>query len=428
MKYDCAIVGGGVAGLNTAYQLLKRGRSVLLIERGDDLGGLAGCHRVGEFLIEKFYHHTFAADEYFFQLIPELGLEPEVVWKYVSIGYRIGGRNYPLSTPTQILKFDVLSFWEKFLLGLTVLRTKVIRDVASLDRISAKEWLIRVAGKNVFDNFFLPLLNAKFGDGLEEISAAWMVSRIRLRSDRSPKGERLAYMKNSFQAVSKELANRVQQNGDIKLNTGVEKIMIDGNRVVGVRTDSGDVKTDNVVSTIAPMHLRRLADLPKSYDEQLSRIRFQGTVCCLFGFDRPLTDIYWLNIKDEQSPFTLLVEHTNLFDRPEYGSHIVYCAEYIQNPDDPKWRRTPEEIQERYLDHLERMAPVKRENLVWKRIAMTKESSPIYSMGYLSNLPPHKTPVPGLYTAGMMHSFPERSINDSLRQGEVVARMIVGGT
>jgi protoporphyrinogen oxidase len=426
MKYDCAIVGGGVAGLNAAYQLLKRGRKVVLIERGEDLGGLAACHRVGEFLIEKFYHHTFAADEYFFRLIPELGLESEVVWKYVSIGYRIGGRNYPLSTPAQILKFDVLSFWEKFRLGLTVLQTKTIRDVASLDRISAKDWLIRTAGRRVYDNFFLPLLNAKFGNGLEEISAAWMVSRIRLRSDRSHKGERLAYMKNSFQSVSQKLAERVGQNGDVRQNTAVEKIRIEGNRVTGVQTDSGDVEAEAVVSAVSPMRLRRLADLPRSYDEQLGKIRFQGTVCCLFGFDRPLTDIYWLNIKDDRSPFTLLVEHTNLFNRPEYGSHIVYCAEYIQNPDDPKWSRSPEEIQERYLDHLERMTPIKRSNLVWKRIAMTKESSPIYSMGYLSNLPPHKTPVEGLYTAGMMHSFPERSINDSLRQGELVARMIAG--
>ena len=38
---DCLIIGGGPAGLTTAYELGKYGKSSLVLEGGDDVGGLS---------------------------------------------------------------------------------------------------------------------------------------------------------------------------------------------------------------------------------------------------------------------------------------------------------------------------------------------------------------------------------------------------
>src|ERR1035438_4480751 len=43
-RYDFCIVGAGATGLTLAYELLKAGASVLLIERDDRVGGLAKSH------------------------------------------------------------------------------------------------------------------------------------------------------------------------------------------------------------------------------------------------------------------------------------------------------------------------------------------------------------------------------------------------
>ena len=51
MLYDVAIVGGGVAGLSAAYELRKRGRSAVVLEREARPGGIVQTERIGAFVI-----------------------------------------------------------------------------------------------------------------------------------------------------------------------------------------------------------------------------------------------------------------------------------------------------------------------------------------------------------------------------------------
>jgi oxygen-dependent protoporphyrinogen oxidase len=49
---DVAIVGGGVSGLSAAFELRKRKRSVIVLEREQRPGGIIMTERVGEFLVD----------------------------------------------------------------------------------------------------------------------------------------------------------------------------------------------------------------------------------------------------------------------------------------------------------------------------------------------------------------------------------------
>lgn len=49
---DVAVIGGGVSGLAAAYELRKRKRSVVVLEREARAGGIIQTERVGEFLID----------------------------------------------------------------------------------------------------------------------------------------------------------------------------------------------------------------------------------------------------------------------------------------------------------------------------------------------------------------------------------------
>src|SRR5688572_8713274 len=50
--FDVAIVGAGVSGLAAAYELRKRKRSVVVLERSERVGGVIVTERVGEFVID----------------------------------------------------------------------------------------------------------------------------------------------------------------------------------------------------------------------------------------------------------------------------------------------------------------------------------------------------------------------------------------
>ena len=49
---DVAVVGGGVSGLSAAYELRKRKRSVVVLERAERPGGVIQTERVGDFVID----------------------------------------------------------------------------------------------------------------------------------------------------------------------------------------------------------------------------------------------------------------------------------------------------------------------------------------------------------------------------------------
>ena len=49
-------------------------------------------------------------------------------------------------------------------------------------------------------------------------------------------------------------------------------------------------------------------------------------------------------------------------------------------------------------------------------------AQPIVTTDYLQTLPPHRTPLPGVYLANMAHVYPQdRGQNYSLRLGERMA-------
>jgi phytoene dehydrogenase-like protein len=52
-RYDCIVVGAGVAGLSAAAYLTRAGKSVLLVEKQHKVGGLIQTfERNGVFLME----------------------------------------------------------------------------------------------------------------------------------------------------------------------------------------------------------------------------------------------------------------------------------------------------------------------------------------------------------------------------------------
>ena len=56
--YDVVIIGAGLGGLTAGAILARAGRKVLLIERGNSVGGAASSYKVGELFVEGSLHET----------------------------------------------------------------------------------------------------------------------------------------------------------------------------------------------------------------------------------------------------------------------------------------------------------------------------------------------------------------------------------
>jgi len=423
------IVGGGLAGLTAAYDLTGSGYETLIFEKDPVLGGMLASYNINGYLIEKYYHHLFESDSELRALIDELGLGDRLAWLRATTGYYAYEKVFPLNTPIQILKFPDLTVTDMFRLARFVMRSKKIEDPTSFDEITAQEWILESANQSIFDNFFAPLLKSKFGEN--RVSAAWLLSRINLRSNRGARGEKLGYIRGGFgemiNAFDREITER---SGVIRCSTQVDRVIIEGGEAIGVEIKGSFIPSDAVISTIPPMlELPELEEVSSvSLHDHGVGIRYQGSVCLLIGLEeRLMKDTYWLNIKPD-APFGAVIEHTNLIPPENYGGdHLVYLTTYLQDPSGSLMTAREEEVAELYIKELERLFPAfNKDKVLWWKLARDRCTAPIYETGYRKKILPYETPIKNLYLVGIFShpNYPERSMNGSIKAGLACARKI----
>lgn len=431
--FDTAVVGAGFSGLAAAYELAKAGKRVVVIEKDADLGGLAGGFRVGEHVLEKFYHHWFNNDLHIMQLIRELDAEDRVLYRPTRTGMYYANQFFRLSTPADLLKFNALPFIDRIRLGVAVLRARAIKDWRSLEAISAKEWLIKLCGQRAYDVVWDPLLVGKFGNVADDVSAAWFWKKLVLRggSRNSSGDEVLAYYRGGFAALAERMGEEITRlGGSILTSTEVKRLLIgpDG-LATGVDTSEGAITAAHVlITTPLPITADLLGDsVPVEYARSLRRIRYLSNVCLVLSLDRSLSDTYWLNVNDPDFPFVGVIEHTNFEPAESYGGrHIVYLSKYLP-PEHEMYKMSDEALLQFAIPHLRKMFPEFdpawiNESYVWR----ADHAQPIAEKHYSAMIPPQATPIDNVYITTMAQVYPEdRGTNYAVREGREVAGKIL---
>jgi len=399
------IIGGGLTGLVAAHALAGE-HDVVLFERLPYLGGCLSSYNLNDYWIERYYHHCFSSDTALFALLKETGLSEKLEWLKGTTGYFARNHIYPLNTPMEILAYPELTLLDKAKLAWLVLRAKKI-DLTALDTIPADQYIIENLGTNNYASFFEPLLKSKFGDRRDEVSAAWLISRIAIRSNRGVSGEKLGYLNGGFHQIIGALESAViKKGGTIEKLTPASSLSRDGSAwtLNGIRFDA-------VISTIPPHELERIGG------PAMPHIPYQGAACLTLAMDRQVTNgIYWLNMKDS-APYGAVVTHTNFIPQERYGEHIVYLASYFSGT-------VPAQLEERMILDFCRRFNVSEREIRWHRLAVDPWAGPVYTTGYRSLIPHYENA--GLYVAGMFTStnYPERSMEGSVRAGNEVADCI----
>jgi len=421
-SWDVVVLGAGVAGLCAAYEFGKLGKKVLVLEKSDRPGGALRVSKIKSYFVDDFYHHVFPRDKLTIQLCKELGVT--IDWKYATTAFYENGKFYRLTNPFDLLTFKPLSLKNKLALGRLMLKIKLTKekDYPKFDHLSAKDFLIKYSNKETFERLFLPLLQAKFGGDLSRISAAWMIERIKLRSDRNLKGEKLGYIRGGFQILTGALVKAIEkQGGRLECNCTISdlKFVKDSASVKYHHQKKHEMEAKTIVSTLPPKILVQFVSLPKKYADTLSKLEYQGACCVLVGLDKPLTPHYWTNILANVN-FGAVIEQTNFVDPKNYaGDHLIYLANY-PDKQNPLWKMTDEQVGEKYLADLQQLFG--RQNIRWHRVFRLAAAGLVYHMGILDHIVPVTTPIQNLYVAGMFNSYPERSIDRSVALAQEIIK------
>ncbi len=425
------VIGGGFTGLSAAYELARRGVGVVVLERDEDVGGLAGSFQVDGQRLEKFYHHWFTSDTDILELAGELASQDAIVYRPTRTGMYFANRFFRLSTPTDVLRFSPLSLWNRIRLGMLALRARTIGDWRKLESLTARQWLLRLCGREVFRVVWEPLLRGKFGSFASEVSAVWFWSKLKLRGgSRGDRGEEsLAYYRGGFAALANRISLDIQSRGG-KIVTGAaaESLSAVGNRITGVETAVGTFEADAVIATPA---LPIIADLvaphvSHDYARGLRRIDYLGNICLVLELDRSLSETYWLNVNDPGFPFVGVIEHTNFEPPDSYGGrHIVYLSRYLPD-EEPLFRASDDDVLDFCLPHLQRMFPEFARNWIQRyHVWRASYAQPIVVRHYSRLIPSFETPLAGFYIATMAQVYPEdRGTNYAVRDGRRAGHLV----
>jgi protoporphyrinogen oxidase len=330
------IIGGGPAGLGLAYALSQRGHDVSVFEAAPELGGLARSFQLGAVRIERYYHFICADDYEYFSYAKSLGIENKLRWTETRMGFFHNGTLYPFSSGLDLLRCGALTPFGRVRYGALAALCASTTDWGRLDGIPAKQWLIDILGLETYRTMWHPLLEVKFHEFHDKISAAWVwhrIHRVARSRGRGLQRERLGYLEGGTDMLVDALVEAVgKKGGKFHTSAPVKRILSDGRRVTGIETVAGSRHDfDYVVSAVPLPHFLRMAtDLPPHYRERLGQIGFIGVICVALRLKKQLTEYYWLNANDPRIPFNGFIEYTNLNpDMTGDGSKIIYVPYYL---------------------------------------------------------------------------------------------------
>jgi protoporphyrinogen oxidase len=421
-----AVLGAGPMGLAVAYQLVKDGRKPVIFEADDRVGGMAACFDFGGLSIERYYHFHAISDHAFFQMLKELGIEERMKWVETKMGYYYRGEVQPWGNPVALLKFRGLSLSAKFRYGLHAFLSTKRNDYKPLDNVEASGWIKRWVGEEAWEVLWRRLFDYKFYDYSNNLSAAWIWSRIRRigRSRYNIFREKLGYLDGGSDTLLHAMRDAiVAGGGDLRLSTPAQKVVMEGGVVKGIESNGEFIPFDKVISTIPLPYVSRLMpDLPQDLLNAYKRVNYVAVVCVIAKLKRAVTANFWLNTNDPNMDIPGIVEYTNL--RP-LDQHVVYVPFYVPG-EHPKYQEPNEVFIDKVKRYLMKINPdLTLDDFIDVRASRYRYAQPVCDPGFLDHLPPLELPIKGLLVADTSYYYPEdRGISESIDLGRKMARLV----
>lgn len=421
-----AVVGAGAMGLAAAYHAAKAGHSVEVLEAEREPGGMAAHFDFDGLSIERFYHFVCKADAPTFALLDELGLGDRMRWRKTSMGYFIDGKLQAWGDPVALLKFPAVSLLARLRYGLLAFVSTRRERWDALENQSAREWITRWGGAEVYDRLWKPLLELKFHEYSDNVSAAWIWTRVKRigRSRKSLFQEELGYIEGGSQTLVDALVAGIEfLGGRIRLSTPVEQILCENGRVTGVRTAQGVTAADAVISTM-PVQLvsRAVPDLPDDWKAKYDAIANIGVCCLLFKLKRSVTPHFWVNISEPDIAIPGIIEFSNL--RP-FDQTIVFVPYYMPVTH-PKFAWPAQRLLDEAFGYLQRLnSAITMDDILSTYVGRLRHAQPICEPGFAAKIPPVQTPIRGLQIADTCFYYPEdRGIAESVGIARKMAERI----
>ena len=302
-RTDVVVVGGGLAGLSAARRLAVQGRSVIVLEARDRLGGRTCTVQSGDgTAVDVGGQWLGPTQKRALALVEELGLE--TLEQYSS-----GRKHLLLRGRHRTYKGTIPSLPPHNLVDLQLALSKVDRlarrvdtgapwnspGAAEWDGTTLATWMRRNVRTRVTREMFRVAVNAVFSAEPEELSLLHFLFYAAsggnfMQMLEIEGGAQQTRVVGGTQQLAERLAEAVREaGGEVRLETPVRGVHR-GPSGAEVITDSGSVRCDRVVAAMAPPLAGRIdwqPELPPRRLQLMHRMPMGSVMKCIAIYERP---------------------------------------------------------------------------------------------------------------------------------------------
>ncbi|MHA1276659.1 MAG: phytoene desaturase family protein [Candidatus Helarchaeota archaeon] len=380
-KFDCIIVGAGIAGLLTGAALSRAGLKLLMLEKTAILGGRSYCLERDGFIIDNGIHVIRYCKKSPTALIFKKLLGKREKLNLIKTGdaklYADGKfYEYPLSASAiQTTSFFNDEEKEQFL---KILNEEVIKaDVEPLFEVSIQTWIdeaekkygIKPGPARLFLETLGKMMLVSYGE-LDKLSAGELVDGIKvgLKADKGS-----CYIRGGWKGLIERLAEIIREKGEIRTSSKVEKVIIEDAKVRGVLIGGKKIFAKIVVVNLPAQEIFTVLDealFPSSFVEKCKTLIPSAGVSIDYGLKKKISDLDG-NIFSAE-PFTLSLFTSNLEPATAPEGKQLYTIFQPTPLEIINDKQKSAEIAENLEKLVEEMFPGFLKNVLWKRVMKYK--------------------------------------------------------
>jgi protoporphyrinogen oxidase len=443
------VLGAGLAGLATAYELVKAGHRVTVLEKEDWVGGMARSWKTGPYWLDHGPHRFHSRDRGLIEHLYEV-LDNEVVIRdrlsriYMQrrfFHYPLKAQNVFENMPKGLL---VRACWDYVWIRCRQIFRPIPDD-------NFENWVLKRFGRTLYEMFFGTYTAKAWKMPCTEISADWASQRISQanlfdtikKTLRPPKGGEVRSLVSEFWypakggigQIGRKYAEKIEQlGGSIHIEAPVKRIEIENNlarRVTWVKDGvEHTVECDEVVNTIPLPRALEAFDPPvgEEVKRSIANLRYICIVFVYLEIDQPtVSPDHWVYLPEKHLTIHRISEFKNFSDDSAPGETTVVCCEITCIEGDEAWNLGLEEaakIAERDLVTVGLIKPGIARGLDLHKL---KYAYPVYDLTYKENLETLKKAakrVKNFHTTGRQGLFRYNNMDHSIAMGRRIAKTL----
>ncbi len=453
-KPRVAVLGAGVCGLYAARVLTRAGAEVTIIEREDEVGGLARGYLINGNYYDVGVHHLHAWDHDIFEdvqrLMGDLLIPVELIAK---IKHGNSFRRYPLEFTDLLLGIPP---WTLISAMTSLVLQQLKNKFDHTEATNAEEALIKLYGRHLYEYFFRDFTHRYWGIPPTKLSATFVSRKMpRLSAvdivknwlkklgvkekkdiavDSALRKETLWYSHIGASMMPRILAEYVEAGGGkVILEADVASVnVVDGaaRSVTYVRNGQTEtVECDAVVSTIPITTLVRSMRPEASSEVLASGDQLDFKAIAIYGLlvkkERVLEDALYVYFREHVFHRFSEPKGSGVTISPE--GYTTILVEVTCDVGDDRWNGG-EETRRRIIEDLEAEGMLTADDVAEMHVLNNEFGYPVFALGFephLERVEEFLKGVSNLRSTGRQGGFTYPNMHNAMRMGVTAAREVL---